>query len=895
VRLTSRAVAPGDEIVLRDGTKVVLRPSRPEDEPAILAFFRGLLAESREARFFGALGDDALQREVRRQTRAERAQGFAVVGTAGSDGPVVGHAGYSAVENDQGEVTFAVADDWQGRGLGTLLLGAVAEEAARNGVRMLRAVTRPANHRMIAVLRDSGLTLRVRPEPDQIVVEFPPEATPDAREKFEEREWSSVVGAVRGFLEPRTVAVVGASRRPDTIGGALFHNMLNYGFTGAALPINVAASSVQGVIAYPSIEAAPGPLDLAVIAVPAPGVQQVVEQCVRRGVHRLVIISAGFAESGAEGVARQEALMRVCRVHGIRVIGPNCMGIVNTNEKVRLNATFAPSPPLPGRLAFMSQSGALGLAIMDQASGIGLGLSSFVSVGNKADISGNDMLRYWARDPSVDVILLYLESFGNPRKFARIARRVAREKPIVVVKSGRSTAGARAASSHTGALIAASDATVDALFRDAGVLRTDTLEEMFDVATLLAHQPVPRGRGVAIVTNAGGPGILCADACVAKGLEVVALSEATRTALRAGLVPEASVDNPVDLIASAAPEQFRHAIVTAGRDPAVDAVIAIYVPALATGADAVARAILDGARAFGGVKPVLTVFMQSRGLPEELTTAELRIPSYAFPESAAIALARVAAYGAWLERPQSEPAALKDARRDEAAAVVARALGRGDSWLAPEDVSALLSCYGIPLVEQRVCSDDEAIARAAGELGGELAIKADVPGLVHKTDVGAVELGVPAAKAGEVASAMRERLAAAGREVRAFTLQRMAPTGLEMIVGAVHDPQFGPVLACGAGGRLVELLKDVSVRLAPISQSDAREMLRELKTYPALDGYRGAPVLDSEALVDLAVRVGCLVDDLPEIQELDVNPVLVHVRGATVVDARVRVGATVVS
>jgi acetyl coenzyme A synthetase (ADP forming)-like protein len=694
---------------------------------------------------------------------------------------------------------------------------------------------------------------------------------------------------VEGFLRPGSVAVVGASRRRGTIGGELFHNLLSYGFTGAVLPINPTASSVQGVVAYPTIEHAPGPIDLAVIAVPARAVLEVVEQCDRKDVRHLVIISAGFSEAGSEGIARQEELMRRCRAAGIRVIGPNCMGIVNTDAGVRLSATFAPTPPEPGRLAFMSQSGALGLAIMDYASRIGLGLSSFVSVGNKADISGNDLIRYWARDASVDVILLYLESFGNPRKFSRIARQVGRTKPIVAVKSGRSPAGARAAGSHTGALIAASDTTVDALFRHAGVVRTDTLEEMFDVASLLAHQPVPTGRRVAIVTNAGGPGILCADACVAEGLEIATLSDATGATLRGLLAPEASVVNPVDMIASASPDQFRETIRAVGRDPGVDAVVVIYVPPLVTGADAVAAAILDGARSLGREKPLLTVFMQSRGLPEGLSAADLRIPSYAFPESAAIALGRVAVYGEWLAKPDVEPARAEGVGAEEARATIARALERGDEWLSPADTWSVLSCYGLPLVEQRGgLSLDEVRAVAEG-LGGEVALKAHAAGLVHKSEVGAVALAVPVAEADAAARRMDARLREAGLGPATFTLQRMAAPGFEMIVGAVHDSQFGPVLACGAGGTLVELLKDVSLRIAPLAERDAREMVSELKTYPALTGYRGAAPRDVDALVDVILRAGTLVDDLPEVRELDLNPVVVHETGATIVDARMRV------
>jgi acyl-CoA synthetase (NDP forming) len=615
----------------------------------------------------------------------------------------------------------------------------------------------------------------------------------------------------------------------------------------------------------------------------------VVEACGRKGVRALVVISAGFAETGPEGRAKQQALLAATHAAGMRLIGPNCMGILNTDPEVRLNATFAPVPPPQGRTAFMSQSGALGLAIMDYAGSIGVGLSTFASVGNKADISGNDLIRYWAQDPNTDLILLYLETFGNPRKFSRIARRVAREKPIVAVKSGRSPAGSRATSSHTGALIAAADVTVDALFRQCGVIRTDRLEEMFDVASLLANQPVPKGRRVAILTNAGGPGILCADACVAEGLEVPSLTETSQAALRALLPREASVGNPVDMIASATPDQYRDAVGIVTRDPTVDALIVIFIPPLVTRPEDAARAIVEGVRATGRAKPVAAVFMQSRGVPQDLQAADLRIPSYAFPEDAAIALARVSRYGEWLARPVSPPVRFEDVLRDEAAAILAAALGRGDEWLGPDEVWRLLACYGLPVLDQRVVSTAEDAARAAEELGGVVALKAVAPGLVHKTEAGAVRLNLRSDQVAATARSMAEALRQAGKDLRSFQVQRMASAGVEMIVGVVHDPQFGPVLACGAGGVLVELLKDVSVRLTPLAARDAEEMIYELKTYPLLTGYRGGPAHDVPALVDAILRVGALVEELPRIVELDLNPILVHPRGVTVIDARVRV------
>jgi len=876
------------DVVLRDGSTVRVRPARTDDESALLAFLRELSSDSVSRRFAGSLSSDALRERAGQMVAAGDEGAFGLVATIG-DERVVGHAVYARGRDGRAEVAFLVADHLQGQGVGTALLGQLARVASSRGIEVFEASVAPGNHQMLQVFRSSGFSVRIHAEPDEIRVEFPTEMTGTALEAFDRRDWTAAVSAVETFLRPESVAVIGASRQRGTISGEVFRNLIEFGFAGPVLPVNPGAGVVQSVVSYPDVESVPGPVELAVIVVPARAVLEVARACGRKGVRSLVVISAGFGEVGDEGVERQRELMRICRSSGMRLIGPNCMGILNTHPDVRLNATFAPVPPLEGRVAFMSQSGALGLAVMDHAGVLGLGLSSFVSVGNKADISGNDLLRYWSEDANTDVILLYLESFGNPRKFSRIAPRVARRKPVVVVKGGRSPAGVRASGSHTGALIAASDVTVDALLRQTGVIRTDTLQQMFDVASLLTSQPAPRGRRVAILTNAGGPGILCADACQAEGLEVPVLAEHTQAALREVLAGEASVSNPVDMIASASAEQYRQAIEIVGRDSGVDALIVIFIPPLVTRSEDVARAVVRGVQSLEGGKTVLSVFMQARGVPEELRGSEVRIPSYAFPEDAAIALARTARYGEWKERPAEPDAGFDDVRREEAAGIVAAALGREADWLTPDEVSGLLSCYGLPVLEQRVVDSPTAAGRAAAALGGSVALKAIAPDIVHKTEAGAVRLGVAPERTADVARQMHERLTADGFPPDGFLVQRMADEGVEMIVGVVHDEQFGPVVACGAGGVLVELIKDVSVRLTPLSRHDAREMVDELRTRPLLSGYRGSPARDVGALVDAVLRVGALVDDLPQVRELDLNPILVHEQGATIVDARIRV------
>lgn len=885
---TSAKVRRDGDVVLRDGSTVHIRVMRASDEAGLCALLTSLSTESRWLRFYCLQNSAGLAAEAHREANLDHA--FGLIATSGNDERVVGHAFYVAVDDQHAEVAFTIANDFQGRGLGTILLCQLAEVAAANGIKVFEADVVAANHSMLRVFRASGFPIEVSANAGQLHVVFPTSLTGEARKQFERRESIASVNALKLFFEPRAVAVIGASRQRGTIGGEIFHNLLSYGFKGQVYPVNPAASEIENVPAYSSVEAIPGPVDLAVIIVPAAKVIEVAAACARKNVKALVVISAGFSETGKEGKSRQAELMKVCRGAGMRLIGPNCMGIANTNPAVLLDATFAPVVPPHGRVGFSSQSGALGLAIMEFANSLGLGISTFVSVGNKADISGNDLLRYWETDPDTDVILLYLESFGNPRKFAEIARRVGRKKPIAVVKSGRSAAGARATSSHTGALIAASDVTVDALFRQAGVVRTDTLSELFDVASLLANQPLPKGRRVGIITNAGGPAILCADACEARGLEVSVLSESSQQSLRAFLPAGASVGNPVDMIASAPADHYRRAIEIVGNDDNIDSLIVIFTPPLVTRADDVAKAIVEAVAYTDKNKPVLSVFLSAQPAPAALRDSAIRIPSYSFPETAAIALARATRYQQWRERRKTYPARFEDIRTDEAAAIVAAALARGDCWLTPAEVAALLSCYGLPLIEERIVKNADEAGAAAEQIGGEVALKAIAPGLLHKTEAGAVRLHL---NGGDVVRAaareMNEVLTSGGHTPTGYVVQRMAQRGVEMLVGVVHDPQFGPVLACGAGGVQVELLKDVSVRITPLSKDDASDMIRELKTYPLLTGFRGSAAMDVSALEEGLLRVSTMVEDIPQIAELDCNPFVVHERGATILDARIRV------
>jgi acyl-CoA synthetase (NDP forming) len=571
----------------------------------------------------------------------------------------------------------------------------------------------------------------------------------------------------------------------------------------------------------------------------------------------------------------------------MRLIGPNCLGLVNTAPGHHLNVTFAPAAPPPGEVGFVSQSGALGLALIDLAGTRGLGVSSFASIGNRADITANDFLEYWESDERTRVALLYIESFSDPRRFSRVAQRVGREMPVVVVKSGRSAAGQRATSSHTGALLAASDVTVDALFEQAGVIRTETLSELLDVSSLLANQPMPEGSRVGIVTNAGGPGIMCADACEAAGLEVPELPKEVRELLRQVLPDEAGLLNPVDMIATATAEHYRETVRVIAGWEGIDALIVIFIRPLLTRAVDVAGAIEEASERMTRRIPLQAVFMspQDHAAIREVSP----LPVHSYPEDAARALGRAMRHVEWRKRPAEEPPALDDVDAEEAAALIAEALESGEEWMQMDDASRLLRCYGIPIPAWRIARDPSAAGEAADQLGSSVALKAQGAGLLHKSEMGAIRARLSGGgQVRQAAEEMDAAVAAAGGKREYFVIQAMAEPGQELLVGVVEDPTFGPVLACGAGGTQAELIKDVSVRICPITRGDASQMLRSLSTFPLLTGYRGRPPVDLETLENLLLRVSALVDAHHELAEMDLNPVIASQGGALAVDYRIR-------
>jgi acetate---CoA ligase (ADP-forming) len=867
------------DVVLRDGTTLRLRPITRSDAPLVLEFFTALSEQSLSHRFMSAVRFD--MKRAQELVDVDYDTSFVIVAERGD--VLAGVAGYyrDPAHPQRAEVAFAVADALQGRGLGTKLLERLAELARDRRIRAFDAYVLGDNRRMMDVFIQSGYAVTNDFEHGIYHVTLSLETTPEFAEAAAARSQVAATASLRPFFEPRTVAVIGANREPGRIGSEIFRNLRECGFTGQVIPVNPTCDRVMGQIAYPSVTAVPGDIDLAVVVVPAAHVLKVADECIEKKVRALLVISAGFGEVGAAGHELEATLVNKVRAAGIRLIGPNCMGVLNTDPEFRLNATFSPVYPPEGGLAFSTQSGALGLAILSYVKRLNLGISSFASIGNKADVSSNDLIQYWSEDAKTNVILLYLESFGNPRKFAEIARRVGRRKPIAAVKAGRSAAGARAASSHTGAR-ATNDALVDALLRESGVVRTNTLEELFEVASVLATGRVPKGNRVAIVSNAGGPAIMTVDSCEANGLVVAPLSAETQAELRTFLPAEAAVTNPVDMIASAPPKHYERALQAVARDPSVDSIIAIFIPPLVTQPAEVADVIRHVAASTD--KPVLASFMGAQGLPPLLAP----VPSFSFPESAAVALARATRYGEWLRKPVSYAESLPEKAAETARQLVADALQRGGGWLAPADAAALLECAGVNTARGALVHNADEAAAVARSIGFPVALKAAGAAVVHKTEIGGVKLDLATEDA--VRGAFDDLSRRLGASLEAALVQPMIKDAVEIVVGGVNDPAFGPVVMCGSGGVLVELIGDTAFALCPVSNEGAQDLIEQTKAVVRLRGFRGAPPSDQDALKEIIVRISQLLDACPEIHELDLNPVMVMPRGAVAVDARIRIG-----
>jgi acyl-CoA synthetase (NDP forming)/RimJ/RimL family protein N-acetyltransferase len=847
-------------------------------------FFKELSPESRRLRFLAPsrASDDLIDRLC--DNSSPRLAVTLVVCRQDPDGPrVVGVGSYFAASDNTAEVAFAVDDRFHGKGIATALLERLAQVAADNAIQSFDASVLSENHEMLDVFRDSGFEVRSTNDGGCIDVRLSLARSEAHARAAEERDRLATIASLTPMLMPRAVAVVGASRDPGNLGRRVFEALLAARFDGPVYPVNPAASELDGMRCYASASRLPPGVDLAVIAVPAAAVPAAIDDCAAAAIKAVVVISAGFAECGNEGKALQDRVVEKVRGYGMRMLGPNCMGLFNVER--HLNASFGANLPPAGRIALASQSGGLGLAILNIAMTRQIGLSTFASLGNKADVSGNDFLQYAESDPRTSVILLYLESFGNPRRFGQIARRVSRSKPIVVVKAGRTDAGSRAAASHTASL-ATSDVAVDGLFHQSGVIRADTIDEMFDIAACLDAQPIPTGRRVAIVTNAGGPGILAADACTAAGLEI--------------LPTAASLNNPIDLIASAGPEDFKRTVAAALGADDVDAVMAIYTTIDNRHTDTILAAIREGvisARERGAVSKPVLLCMMAADPTGPLRAGNEVIPVYPFPEHAARALGKAANYALWRGRPHGSYPVFADVAMQQARTLCREIIdARGESWLTPEELHRLLSLLGLSITTGVIANSADEAAALARVLGFPVVAKIVSAKAVHKTELDGVRLHLNNEAAvrtayAELVRSAKERL---GSGTNGILIQPMVKGGTETLVGVTHDALFGPLVAFGLGGANVEVFRDVAFRIAPLTDRDADELLRSIKGFVLLLGYRGHAPADLATLRDLLLRVSYIADEIPELLELEFNPVMALAPGlgCQIVDARARVGGT---
>ncbi len=844
--------------MLRDGGTAHLRPIRPDDADRLKRFYSRLSDETIYFRFF-SLYRELSQRDIERFTVVDHRDRVALIATIADE--MVGVVRYERLDEDTAEVAFNIEDAHQGRGIGSVFLEHVAAAARERGISRFVADVLPANHKMLRVFEEAGYVVDHQFDDGVARLSFDLEPTEDSLAVTFAREHRSEAASVRRLLEPRSVAVAGASRDPDSVGQTVLRHLLAAGFTGPVHAVNRQAGQVAGVTSYPSVRDVPGDLDLVVVAVPAVEAEAVVADCAAKGVRGLVVMSNGFAETGDDGALLQRRLVALARGNGMRVLGPSSLGVLNTDQLVRLNASLSPMMPARGRVGFFSQSGALGVALLDTAVRRGLGLSTFVNAGNRVDVSGNDLLQYWEEDDATEAVMLYLESIGNPRKFSRIARRLARQKPVVVVKSGRGRG--EVPHGHLVRETRAPAAAIDALFRRAGVIRVESIHQMFDVAQLVAHQPLPAGPRVAVVGNSDALAVLAVDAAEEAGLQVV-----TTTTLG----PDAS------------PEEFEDALASAFADQAVESVVALFIPPLRTRDAEVAEVLARTARVAG--KTVVSTFLGMPGVPEALRVAEGErgsVPSYPTAEDAVRTLAAVTSYAAWRATPTGHTVVPSGLDVRGARAAVVELLGERDEVVLDDAALArLLACYGIEVRETVAVGDvDEAVA-ASDRLGYPVALKALAPHLRHRRELGGVRLDIDDAEEMRTAFvALRERLG----DVGPFAVQRMVPTGVACRLATVEDPLFGPVLSFGLGGMATDLLGDRAYGVPPLTDADLSGMVRSVRTAPLLLGYGGAPPADLAALEDLLARLARLADDLPEVAELELNPVVAAPTGASVLAA----------
>jgi acetate---CoA ligase (ADP-forming) len=889
-------------VALKDGSSLHLRPIELSDEERLLSLFSRLSKQTIYLRFHHVL-THLSKEEARRFCTVDYNDTFALVVTLGegTDERIIAVGRYARQPGATlAQIAFEVEDKYQGLGIGSHLLDQLAYIARDKGISQFEAEVLAENKDMMNVLINSGFQLQRQMQGATYVGVLDLAPTEIVEQKSFEREKVASTASLRAFLNPRSVAVIGASRTPHTIGNFVFRNLIQQDFRGIVYPVNPNAEAIAAIKAYPTIREISGDVDLAIIIVPAEKVQQVVEDCARKGVKGVVVLSSGFADIGPDGMERQQRLVNTIRSYGMRMLGPNCMGMINTNIKVNLNATFSSVFPPRGNIAFATQSGVLGSAILMFATSLNTGLSTFVSIGNRADISSNELLQYWEDDPDTDVVLLYLESFGNPRKFTRIARSITSKKPVVAVTSNWTPRLPRAATSQTAAM-ASEQAATEALFKQAGILRVDTLEDLFNTGSLLANQPLPAGNRVAIISNAGGPAMLTAEACKARGMQVPTLNDTTQAMLKSVSPARAIVSNPIDLSSEYSISQYKDVLKLVLNDDSIDIAVVIYIPPISQLSEEFASIIREMAPLYRHKgKPLVTSFLGLSGARVELGSHEKGfVPSFAFPEATASALARSMEFSQRLKKPAGKIPDFPDIDKKRAEYIIQSALqkaGTKQCWLDAEAITGLLDCYGIKFVTLKLAKTPIEAAAAASEIGCPVAVKILSTSVSQKTDVEGVILDCRSK--GEVENAfirISENMDRIGRReaMDGVIIQKMVQGGIEVMVGVTQHPSFGPLIMFGLGGIYVELFKDVIFNLHPLTDIDANEMIRSVKAYQILDGWRGSKRADIESIEDLLLRISALVENHPQILEMDLNPVKVLPEGDgyLVVDGRVMLSA----
>ncbi|MEU2266715.1 GNAT family N-acetyltransferase [Streptomyces olindensis] len=878
--------ASGERVhaLLTDGTTVCVRPARPDDHEAVLRLYSEMSDANLRLRFFSVSRRSAEQAAAR--VVQPEGSGYRAL-VAERCGRIIGIAEYQTgcgKTADSAEISLAVGDGRHHRGVGTLLLEHLVSAARAHGIRTFTADALADNHEVLKVFADLGLRAERRFEGPEVHCAIPLDDTEDYRRSVERRGQAADVASLAPLLRPRCVAVIGAGRRPGSVGRAVLHNLTTGRFAGQLYAVNPAATSILGVRAYPAVSALPQIPDLAVIAVPAEYVAQVAEECGQFGVRALLVVSSGL------DAHQSKALLAACREHDMRLAGPNCLGLANTEERVRLDATFAAAHPAPGSAGVAVQSGGVGIALLGGLERLGVGVSSFVSLGDKYDVSGNDLLQWWETDGRTDLALLHLESFGNPRAFSRTARRVTRRMPILTVDAGRTEAGRRAAASHTAAA-ATTTMTRRALFAQAGITATRTIPELLETAALLHTQPLPADGRVVVVTNAGGAGVLAADACAEAGLILPPLPPGLVDDLLSVLPPGASTANPVDATAAVSEEQLRACVGRLAAHDGIDAVLVALVPtavAAATG-DVLVKAVTHAPERRS--RTIAAVLLDQQ-VPVRLLPSDTGgVPAYADPQAAARALAHAVERARRLARPPGTVPSLDGVDSARGRAVVDRFLGQrpDGGWLDPRTCAELLDCYGIPQSPWAwVETEDEAVW-AADRLkgpGGQVVLKAHWPGLVHKTAQHAIHLDLRGDA--QVRAAFRDFEVRFGHLMTGAVVQPLAPRGIELFAGVVQDEVFGPLVLFGLGGTATEVLADHAARLAPLTDQDVHDLITAPRCAPLLFGRDGTGPVDLPGLEQFLLRLSRMASDLPQLAEADFNPLLARPEHVTALDARIR-------